>query len=93
MISQFQAFKGENYFQVAPKPCRNGSLVLKSKTKMNFAFLSAPLFCHQKSDIFMCFSDSSHGGCKLKIEYYFESVVDFLIRPMQKTWLNQQDLP
>lgn len=36
---------------------------------MNFAFLSAPLPCHQKADIFMCFPDSSHEGSKLKIEY------------------------
>lgn len=33
------------------------------------------------------------GILKLKIEYEVESVVDFLILPMQKTWLNQHDLP
>lgn len=41
----------------------------------------------------MCFSDSSHGGSKLKIKYEVESVVDFLILPIQKTRLNQHDLP
>lgn len=36
---------------------------------MDFAFLSGPLLDHQKADILMCFSDASHGGSKLKIEY------------------------
>lgn len=60
---------------------------------MNFAFLSAPLLCHQKAGILMCFSDCSHGASKLKIPYEAESVVDFLMPPIQKAWLNQHDLP
>lgn len=58
---------------------------------MNFAFLSA--LCHQKADILMCFSDCCHRGSKLKIPYEVESVEDYLIPPIQKTWLNQHDLP